>query len=167
MINSLRLCGLAVAAGLSAQAAVSAKSMSEEFGGLIGNWSCHVTEAGKPDSTVKIHFEWIYGGEMLHEMMSGPMSGDFYTSFDKRSDSFKGVGVGSWGGYVVWENPGTVNGRSSEVGYLFGGGKMVAVSRADWEMVSPTHYIIRDFAADMPTGGKGAPADTEDCVKQA
>ncbi len=164
---SMRKSFLVLAALLAAQASVSAKSMTEEFGGLIGNWSCRVTEAGKPDSAISLHYEWAYGGSVLKETMTGSMTGEFLTTFDKHSDSFKGVGVGSWGGYVVWENPGTVAGKSSEIGYLFGGGKMTAVSRTDWELISPTHYVIRDYEADRPDGSKGAPSDTEDCTKQA
>jgi hypothetical protein len=167
MLNSLRLCGLVLTASLAAQTAVSAKSMSEEFGVMLGDWRCHVTEAGKPDQTVTAHYEWAYGGTVLREIMAGEMSGEFFTTYDKQSDSFKGVGFGSWGGYVVWENPGTVGGKSSEVGYLFGAGKMTAVSRSDFERLSPTHYIVHDFMADGADGKKGAATDTEDCTKQA
>jgi len=166
MLNVLRIAGIILTAAFASQAAVSAKSMSEEYVAMIGNWRCHVTEAGKPDSTVTAHYEWADGGTVLHETMQGEMSGEFFTTYDKRSGSFKGVGVGSWGGYVVWENPGAVGGKSSEVGYVFGAGKMTPVSRSDFEILSPTHYIVHDFMADSDDGKKGAAADTEDCSKQ-
>ena len=165
MLNSLLIAGVILTAGLVTQAAAPAKSLSEDYGAMIGNWSCHVTEAGKPDFTIAIHYEWADGGTVLHQTMEGEMSGEFFTTYDKRSGSFKGVGVGSWGGYVVWENPGAVGGRSSEIGYVFGDGKMTPISRSDFEIMSPTHYIVRDFTADTPTGGKGTPTDTEDCTK--
>ena len=150
---------LILAAGIASQA--SARSIETEYGALVGHWTCRVTEAGKPDTQTKVSFELVYGNQVLREIVTGGQQGEFLTTYDKRSDSFKGVGVGSWGGYVVWENPGTTNGKSTEIGYLFGAGKMTAVSRTEWESVSATHYIIRDFQMD------NTPADTEDCTKDA
>jgi hypothetical protein len=52
----------------------------------------------------------------------------------------------------------------SERGYAFDGGKMTLVSRSEFERVSDTHYVVRDFEPDT-AAGNGKATDTEDCVK--
>ena len=89
--------------------------------------------------------------------------GEFLTTYDKVTDRFKGVGVGAWG-YLVWENAGFHEGRLSERGFTFDGGKMTPVSRSEFQRVSDTHYVVHDFEADTAAGG-GKATDTEDCVK--
>lgn len=157
---------LAAEAGLGADPGKTAGPRSlSEFQFLIGNWTCRITEAGKPETRSSVRFEWMYDGKVLKETVTSPAySGQFMTVLDKRSNTFKGVAVGNDGSYIVWENPGMVDGKSSEVGYLFADGKMTPASRSDFERLSDTHYVIRDFGADAP-GGKGRPADTEDCSK--
>ena len=138
-----------------------------EYRFLIGSWTCRVTENGKRDAQSKVTFEWLYDGNVLKETVnSATYAGQFMTVLDMSSGMFKGVAVGNDGSYIVWETAGLTDNKSTEVGYLFGNGKMTAVSRSDFEKVSETHYIIRDFRADTSTG-KGPPTDTEDCLKDA
>ena len=145
-----------------------AKSLAGDYGFMIGAWRCQVTQKGQPDQETRVAFEWAYGGRLLRETVKSPegeLQGEFLTSYDPHSDSFKGVGVGAWGGYVVWENKGLSDNRSHETGYVFADGKMTPVSATDFEKVSATHYIFRDFDVDK-SGARAAPTDTEDCVKQ-
>jgi hypothetical protein len=133
---------------------------------LIGRWECRVSQAGHPEAHMTVTFDWLYRGTVLREMLEAPdYSGTFFTTFDRRSDSFKGVAVGSDGNAIIWENGGMVDDRSSETGYVFGAGALTPVSRSTWERLSDTHYVIRDFGADT-AAGPGAATDTEDCVKK-
>jgi hypothetical protein len=142
------------------------KSLSD-LAFMIGDWRCAVTEAGKPATHSSVKFEWIYDKNVLKETVVSPAySGQFMTTIDKKSNTFKGVAVGNDGSYVVWESPGLKDNKSSEVGYVFSNGQLIPVSRSDFELKSNSHYVIRDFRADTATG-KGAPTDTEDCTKVA
>jgi hypothetical protein len=96
--------------------------------------------------------------------LGNKLIGEFLTTYDKATDRFKGVGVGAWGSYVVWENPGFHKGRASEIVYRFDGGRMTPVSRSEFEHISNTHYVVHDFDADTASGS-GAATDTEDCTK--
>jgi hypothetical protein len=146
----------------------SGKLSLSQFDYLIGNWSCNVTEPGKPETQSSISFEWLYDKKVLKETVTaGTYSGQFFTTLDKRNNKFKGVAIANDGGYIVWENPGLADNRASEVGYLFAAGKMIAVSRSDSEKISDSHYVIRDFGPDSASGGKGVEADTEDCTKHS
>lgn len=140
-------------------------SLGSDYGFMIGHWTCHVTQAGTPDRDMSVEYEWAYDKHILRESMllGSKLIGEFLTSYDEVTDRFKGVGVGAWG-YVVWENAGFHEGRLSESGYAFDGGKMTPVSRSEFERVSDTHYVVHDFEADTASG-KGAATDTEDCVK--
>jgi hypothetical protein len=141
-------------------------SLESDYGFMIGRWTCHVTQAGTPDRDLNVEYEWVYDKQVLRENMrlKDKLIGEFLTTYDKNTDRFKGVGVGGWGGYVVWENQGFHEGRLSETGYLFDSGGMKAVSRSEFERVSDTHYVVRDFDVG-PNSSKGPPTDTEDCVK--
>jgi hypothetical protein len=90
--------------------------------------------------------------------LTGALFGVFVSS-DKATDKFKGVGVGAWGSYVVWENSGFHEGHLHEVGHAFDSGRMTQVSRSDFERISDSHYVVHDFQAS------GQPTDTEDCTK--
>ncbi len=161
------LASLLAMSGAPAFAAEPARSLAGDYGFMIGNWKCRVTEAGRPARETRVNFAWAYDGRFLRETVKSPdgkLQGEFLTSYDRRTDSFKGVGVGSWGGYVVWENKGLKGNRSHETGYVFADGKMTAISATEFEKVSQTHYIFRDFDVDA-SGAKTAPTDTEDCVK--
>lgn len=140
-------------------------SLQADYGFMIGRWTCHFTQAGTPDREVGVEYEWSYGGHIMRETMriGDRQIGEFLTSYDTDADGFKGVGVGAWG-YVVWENQGFHEGHASETGYAFNNGRMTAVSRSEFERLSDTHYIVRDFDADTASS-KGLPTDTEDCVK--
>ena len=141
-------------------------SLESDYGFMIGHWACHVTQAGVPDRDLSVEYEWAYDKRMLRESMrlGEKVIGEFLTTYDKATDRFKGVGVGAWG-YVVWENAGFHAGRLSERGYAFDSGKMTPVSRSEFERISETHYVVRDFDADTATT-KGAATDTEDCIKK-
>ena len=142
-------------------------SLESDYGFMIGHWTCHVTQAGTPDHDVGVEYEWAYDKRVLRESMrfGAKLIGEFLTTYDKATDRFKGVGVGAWGGYVVWENRGFREGHLSETGYVFDSGQMKLVSRSEFERISDTHYVVHDFDAD--TGStKGAATDTEDCVKK-
>ncbi len=132
---------------------------------MIGRWTCHVTQDGTADRDVSVEYEWAYDKGIVRERMrlADKLIGEFLTSYDKATDRFKGVGVGSWG-YVVWENAGFHDGRLAERGFMFDGGEMTPVSRSEFERVSDAHYVVRDFEADTSAGG-GKATDTEDCVK--
>jgi hypothetical protein len=140
-------------------------SLESDYGFMIGRWTCHVTEAGTPDRDVSVDYEWNYDKRVLRESMrlGAQLVGEFFTTYDKTTDRFKGVGVGPWG-YVVWENAGFHEGRLSERGFTFDGGKMTPVSRSEFERLSDAHYVVRDFEAGTASGS-GAATDTEDCVK--
>jgi hypothetical protein len=155
-------CGRATAA---ADAPVR-HSLESDYGFMIGQWTCHVTQAGAPDQEVRVTYEWSYDRRVLRENMrlGDKLIGEFFTTYDKAADRFKGVGVGAWGSYVVWENQGFHDGRLSEIGYVFDSGRMTPVSRSEFERVSESHYIVRDFDADIGTS-RGAATDTEDCTK--
>jgi hypothetical protein len=141
-------------------------SLESDYGFMIGRWTCHVTQAGAPDRDWNVVYEWAYDKRMLRESMQlgEKLIGEFLTTYDKATDRFKGVGVGAWG-YVVWENAGFREGRLSERGYVFDSGKMTPVSRSEFERISDTHYMVRDFDADT-AAAKGAATDTEDCIKK-
>jgi hypothetical protein len=140
-------------------------SLESDYGFMIGRWTCHVTQVGTPDRDISAEYEWAYDKHVLRESMrlGDKMIGEFFTTYDKASDGFKGVGVGPWG-YVVWENAGFRRGRLSERGYAFDGGKMTPVSRSEFERISDTHYVVRDFEVGTESSA-GAATDTEDCVK--
>lgn len=132
---------------------------------MIGRWQCRVSEAGKPESSFTASYEWLYGGKVLKETVTGPeWSGEFFTTYDPKSNTFKGVAAMSSGGYVVWENGGMTDGHASELGFVFGDQKMHNVSRTTTDRISDTHYVIRDFMPDTPNG-PGKPTDSEDCTK--
>jgi hypothetical protein len=141
------------------------RSLESDYGFMIGRWTCHVTQAGTPDSDIRAEYEWAYDKHVLRESMrlGDKLIGEFLTTYDKVTDRFKGVGVGAWG-YLVWENAGFHEGRLSERGFTFDGGKMTPVSRSEFQRVSDTHYVVHDFEADTAAGG-GKATDTEDCVK--
>jgi hypothetical protein len=136
-------------------------SLESDYGFMIGRWTCHVTQAGTPDQNVSVEYAWSYDGHVLRETMrlGSKLMGEFFTTYDKATDTFKGVAVGAWGSYIVWENHGFQNGRLSETGFMFGGGQMTQVSRSEFERISDSHYVVRDFEVS------GQPTDTEDCVK--
>jgi hypothetical protein len=161
------LTSLLAMSAAQAFAADPARSLAGDYGFMIGDWTCRVTETRQPDRETRVTYAWAYGGHLLRETVKSPdgkLQGEFLTSYDRRTDSFKGVGVGSWGGYVVWENKGLTRNRSHETGYVFADGKMTAISATDFEKVSERRYIFRDFDVDA-SGAKAAPTDTEDCVK--
>lgn len=140
-------------------------SLEADYGFMIGSWTCHVTQAGTPDSDITADYEWAYDKHVLRENMrlKDKVIGEFLTTHDKVTDRFKGVGVGAWG-YVVGENAGFHKGHLTEQGFVFDGGKMTPVSRSEFERVSDTHYVVRDFEADT-AAGSGKATDTEDCFK--
>lgn len=140
-------------------------SLETDYGFMIGRWMCHVTQAGTPDRDVSVEYEWSYDRRVLRERMrlGDKLVGEFFTTYDKAKDGFKGVGVGVWGS-LVWENRGFHEGHLSEEGFTFDGGQMTPVSRSEFERVSETHYVVHDF--DAGTGSRAEPAtDTEDCIK--
>lgn len=160
-------CGVLIfGAASEAGDAPTRHSLEADYGFMIGRWTCHVTEAGKPDRDVSVEYEWAYARRILRESMrqGDKLLGEFLTSYDKAANRFKGVGVGAWGGYVVWENNGFHAGRLSETGYVFDSGKMKPISRSEFERMSDTHYIVHDFEAG-PNSSEGSPTDTEDCIK--
>jgi hypothetical protein len=140
-------------------------SLESDYGFMIGRWTCHVTQAGAPDRDISAEYEWAYDKHVLHESMrlGDKLIGEFLTTYDKATDRFKGVGVGAWG-YVVWENRGFHDARLSEKGFLFESGQMTPVSRSEFERISDTHYVVRDFEAGTAST-TGAATDTEDCIK--
>jgi hypothetical protein len=164
-ILAISLC--ASSAALASDGSIRPRSLVGELGFLIGNWTCRNTEPGKPDITeAQVKYEWAYDQKTLKETVNVTgYRGEFFTTLDKKSNTFKGVAVDNFGGYIIWENQRVSDTKSTEVGYQFADGKMTAVSRTDFERLSDTHYIIRDYQADTPAG-KGAPIDVEDCTKQ-
>jgi hypothetical protein len=140
--------------------APAAHSLESDYGFMIGRWTCHITQAGTPDRTVSVEYEWAYERHVLRErMLLGPkLIGEFLTSYDNASDKFKGVGVGAWE-YVVWENSGFHDGRLNETGFKFDSGRMTQISRSEFERISNSHYVVHDFEAG------GSPTDIEDCIK--
>ena len=141
-------------------------SLESDYGFMIGRWTCHVTQAGTQDRDISVDYEWAYERQILRESMrlGDTLVGEFLTTYDKSTDGFKGVGFGAWGSYVVWENRGFHERRASEIGYVFDSGRMTPVSRSEFERVSDTHYVVRDFDAGTASSS-GAATDTEDCVK--
>jgi hypothetical protein len=172
-MNKLIARGLAVALSLMvnfgnvirASDAPARHSLESDYSFMIGRWTCHVTQAGAPDRDISAEYEWAYDKHVLRESMrlGAKLIGEFLTTYDKATDRFKGVGVGAWG-YVVWENRGFHEARLSEKGFSFDSGRMTPVSRSEFERISNTHYIVRDFEAGTAST-TGAPTDTEDCVK--
>jgi hypothetical protein len=141
-------------------------SLESDYGFMIGHWTCHVTQAGTPPRDVSVEYEWAYDRRILRESMrvGDKLTGEFLTTYDKVTDRFKGVGFGAWGSYVVWENRGFHEGRLSESGFVFDDGRMMPVSRSEFERISDTHYVVHDF--DVATASSaGTATDTEDCVK--
>ena len=142
----------------------STHSLSE-LSFLIGKWNCRMTVADKPDAQMSATYEWLYDGKVLKETLEAPgYSGMFLTTYDSNSNTFKGVGVGSDGTPIVWENGGMVNGKSSETGYVLGAGKLITASRTEFGKIDDHHYVIRDFTPDTPKG-PGKIQDTEDCIR--
>jgi hypothetical protein len=141
-------------------------SLESDYGFMIGRWTCHITQAGTPGEDASVEYEWAYDRRIMRESMrlGDKLIGEFLTTYDKATDRFKGVGVGAWGSYVVWENPGFHEGRASEIGYVFDGGRMTPVSRSEFERISNIHYVVHDFDADTASG-RGSATDTEDCTK--
>src|SRR5215469_15159029 len=103
MIRSRRLAAalaLLVAGSASAADAPAKRSLASDYGYIIGAWTCHVTQAGQPDQQTRVVFAWAFDGRLLRETVTGAdgkPQGEFLTSYDPRSGSFKGVGVGAWG----------------------------------------------------------------------
>jgi hypothetical protein len=141
-------------------------SLESDYGFMIGRWTCHITQAGTPDRDVVVDYEWAYDRRIMRESMrlADKLVGEFLTTYDKVTGRFKGVGVGAWGSYVVWENQGFHEGRASEIGYVFDSGRMTPISRSEFERISDTHYLVHDFEADTASR-RGAATDTEDCSK--
>jgi hypothetical protein len=167
-LSLMAAAALFAAGSVLASDAPAKRSLAGDYGYMIGAWTCHVTQAGQTDQQTHVVFAWAFDGRLLRETVTGADGkpvGEFLTSYDPRSGSFKGVGVGNWGGYVVWENKGLAGNHSSETGYLFADGMMVPISRSEFEKVSETHYVFRDFDVDA-SGAKTTPTDTEDCLKQ-
>jgi hypothetical protein len=159
---------LTFAAGTShAEPPKAAVHSLHEMDFLIGRWECRVTQAGQPESHMTAVYDWLYQRKVLREVLDAPgYSGTFFTTYDQRSDTFKGVAVGSDGNAIIWENGGMTGNRSTETGYVFGAGALKPVSRTTWERLSDDHYVIRDFEPDT-AAGPGAATDVEDCVKRA
>jgi hypothetical protein len=151
---------------IQASDAPARHSLESDYGFMIGRWRCHVTQAGTPDRDLSVEYEWAYDGRIMRENMrlGDKLIGEFLTTYDKATERFKGVGVGAWGSYVVWENKGFHEGHASEIGYMFGSGRMTPVSRSEFERISDTHYVVHDFEAGTATSS-GAATDTEDCIK--
>ena len=141
-------------------------SLESDYGFMIGRWTCHVTQHGTPDRVASVEYEWAYDRRIMRESMrlGDKLIGEFLTTYDNVTDRFKGVGVGAWGSYVVWENPGFHEGRASEIGYVFDNGRMTPVSRSEFERISDTHYVVHDFDA-ATASSRGSATDTEDCIK--
>lgn len=141
-------------------------SLESDYGFMIGRWTCHVTQAGTLDRDVSVEYEWSYDRRIMRENMrlGAKMIGEFLTTYDKVTDRFKGVGVGAWGSYVVWENRGFHEGRASEIGYVFDNGRMTPISRSEFERISDTHYVVHDFDVSSASSA-GSATDTEDCSK--
>jgi hypothetical protein len=141
-------------------------SLESDYGFMIGRWTCHITQAGTPDRDISVEYEWAYDRRVLRESMrlGDKLLGEFFTTYDKANDGFKGVGVGAWGSYVVWENRGFHEGRLSEKGFTFDSGQMTPVSRSEFERISDNHYVVRDFDAGTASSA-GSATDTEDCIK--
>jgi hypothetical protein len=158
----LVLFGEAVQAGESP----ARHSLEFDYGFMIGHWMCHVTQAATPDRDLRVDYEWSYEKHVLRESMrfGEKLIGEFLTTYDKATDRFKGVGVGGWGGYVVWENRGFREGHLSETGYMFDSGQMKPVSRSEFERISDAHYVVHDFDVGVASS-TGSATDTEDCVK--
>jgi hypothetical protein len=148
--------------GNCAYASPARHSLESDYGFMIGRWTCHVTEAGTPDQDVSVEYGWAYDKRVLRETMrlGDKLTGEFFTTYDKATDRFKGVGIGAWGGYVVWENRGFHDGHLSETGFMFDDGRMTQVSRSEFERIGDSHYVVHDFAAS------GSATDTEDCIKK-
>jgi hypothetical protein len=166
--NLLALAGGLALLGLAGDAAAAGKHAMAEMTFLIGTWDCRVTQAGRPELKVEVVYDWMYETKRVlkETVKSAQGSAVFQTAYDARSDTFKGVTIGPFGRAVVWENSGEQpDGTSTEVGYVFGDGRLTPVSRTDWQKLSETHYVIRDFGPDV--GGAHGPAqDTEDCLKR-
>lgn len=141
-------------------------SLESDYAFMIGRWTCHVTQAGTPDRDVSVEYEWAYDRRILRENMrlADKLVGEFLTTYDQARGRFKGVGVGAWGGYVVWENQGFHEGHASEIGYVFDSGRMTPISRSEFQRVSDTHYVVHDFDAGS-SSSSGTATDTEDCMK--
>ena len=91
--------------------------------------------------------------------LADKLIGEFLTTYDTATDRFKGVGVGAWGSYVVWENQGFHEGHAREIGYSFDSGRMTPIGRSEFERISDTHYVVHDFEAGTPSSS-GAATDT-------
>jgi hypothetical protein len=133
---------------------------------MIGRWKCHVAQAGTPDRDVSVEYEWAYDRRILRENMQlgDKLIGEFLTTYDTVTGRFKGVGVGGWGSYVVWENRVFHGGHASETGYLFDSGRMTPVSRSEFDRINDRHYVVHDFDSGTPASSDSA-TDTEDCIK--
>ncbi len=99
------LMGALIAANAAqAQQATPPTHSLSEMAPFIGRWDCTVTEASRPTSHMSAVYDWLYDGKALREVITAPgYSGVFTTTYDRRSNSFKGVAVGSDGGAIVWE----------------------------------------------------------------
>src|ERR1700722_9776175 len=119
-------------------------SLESDYGFMIGRWTCHITQASTPDREVSVEYEWAYDRRIMRESMrlADKLIGEFLTTYDKVAGRFKGVGVGAWGSYIVWENQGFHEGRASEIGYVFDSGRMTPTSRSEFERISDAHYVV-------------------------
>jgi hypothetical protein len=70
------------------------------------------------------------------------------------------------GTYVVWEGRGRIGGKSTETGYVFSGGQLVAVSHSEFERTGDAHFVLRNW--DAPTDdGPGALSSIQDCSRRS
>jgi hypothetical protein len=117
----------------------------QEFAYLVGAWKCTAAVPGKPDTTYQTAFRWMYPQHTAidQSITMGTAQANFMLTYDKASDSFKGVFVMDDGSIGVWENPGPENGGWTEFGYDVRDGKLVLATKATFAGVTPTHYGFR------------------------
>ncbi|HTD29300.1 MAG TPA: hypothetical protein VK660_07925 [Xanthomonadaceae bacterium] len=137
-----------------------------EYSYLIGTWKCVATSSGKPPATYSTTIRWMYPQHTVIDQHIATAKGeaDFMLTYDRASDSFKGIFVESAGDVGVWENPGPIAGGWTEFGYDFKGDNLVPSTRATFSGVTPTHYAFR-FWNVVTRQDPGTLIEADECTK--
>ena len=151
---------------LATAADAAPKHSLQEYAYLVGAWQCTAHTPGKPDASYRTSMRWLYPEHTAidQRVVTPRGQADFILTYDKASDSFKGIFVGSDGGVGVWENPGPVDGGWTEYGYDFKGDDLVPATRATFNGATPRHYAFRYWSIRNKRD-PGKLLETDDCNK--
>lgn len=137
----------------------------DEYAYLIGSWKCIASVPGSKSSSYQTSIRWMYPNHTAIDqtIITDKVNADFILTYDKGSDTFKGIFVDD-GSVGVWENPGPVANTWTEFGYEFMGDNLVLSTRATFTGVTPKHYAFRYWKIRNKQD-PGELIEADDCTK--